>query len=81
VRHGFDTHGQLLDVRDGATGDATWRLTDADAAGRYRKEVFGYLISGCGADLAQSHLQEVHRGKRGTAKGAKERQERPIYRE
>ena len=40
-----------------------------------------YLISGCGADLALSHLQEVHRGKRGTAKDAKERQERQVYRE
>ncbi len=41
VTHEYDTHGNMIAVRDNATGDAYWELKDVDNAGRFKEETFG----------------------------------------
>jgi hypothetical protein len=41
MTHEDDAHGFTIGVRDRASGNAYWELTDVDQAGRYRAESFG----------------------------------------
>ena len=53
VTHQYDAHGFVVGVRDGASGNAYWELTDVDQAGRYRDESFGN-----GTKTARSHFND-----------------------